>query len=119
MGTLSIHQLGELLRERRGERGIREVAAEVKISPATLSRVERGNLPDLTTFGHICAWLKLDPGEILQIQPNRGTAANQDQGIVATAHFRAGQTTSPKLAKALAELIIVAQQKLAMPATTD
>lgn len=113
MGTLTLHQLGEVLRERRGSRGIREVAAEIAISPATLSRVERGHLPDLNTFGLICKWLEIDPAEVLQINPRRENPAAPNQGISANVHFKGGQTSSPALAKALAELIISAQRKLA------
>jgi len=51
---LTIHSLGRLALDRRGDRGIRAVAEEIGISPATLSRVERGKLPDLDTFGKMC-----------------------------------------------------------------
>lgn len=114
MARLSLHQLGERLRQERGSRGIREVAAELGVSPATLSRVERGNLPDLDTFGKICRWLKVDPAEVLGVQVPDGRLRGAREGrIVATAHFRAGQTTSPRLATALAEMILAAQDMLA------
>src|SRR5205809_6297369 len=65
---LHLHQMGPLVRERRGERGIREVAADIGISPATLSRVERGKLPDLDTFSKLCRWLQVDPAEVLGVE---------------------------------------------------
>ena len=62
---MSILKLGKIVMERRGEEGIREFAKKLGISPATLSRVENGKLPDLETFSKICDKLGLDPSEIL------------------------------------------------------
>lgn len=111
MARLTVQQLGERLRRERGERGIREVATEIGVSPATLSRVERGNVPDLDTFGKLCRWLRVDPGEVLGVDIPRDESPSD--GVTATAHFRADQITSPELAKALAELILAAQRMLA------
>ena len=114
MARLSLHQLGERLRQERGSRGIREVAAEIGVSPATLSRVERGNVPDLDTFAKICRWLKVDPAEVLGVEVSEGPGRGARQGRrEATAHYRAGQTASPQLASALAEMILAAQDMLA------
>ena len=65
---MSLLSLGKLLTERRGGRGVREFAKEIGISPATLSRIENGKLPDIETFSKICSYLKLDPAEILQVE---------------------------------------------------
>jgi len=54
MPRLTLQALGRKLLDKRGNRGIRDVAQEIGISPATLSRVERGYLSDLETFGKIC-----------------------------------------------------------------
>lgn len=111
MAKISLHQLGEKLRRERGERGVREVAKEIGVSAATLSRVERGKLPDLKTFGKICEWLEFDPAQVLGL---KGQARNivADEGVTATAHLRADQTTSPELARALAEMILAADRML-------
>lgn len=63
----SLETLVERLKERRtaGGLGLRVAAKLIGISPATLSRVERGSLPDLETFRKICRWLEIDPGMIL------------------------------------------------------
>jgi len=73
--------------------------------------VERGNLPDLDTFAKICRWLGVDPAEVLGVPAERNAATGLGE-ITATAHFKAGQTTSPELAKALADLILAAQRML-------
>lgn len=107
MAKMTIAQLGKRLSDQRGIRGLRDTAKEVGISPATLSRVEHGNIPDLETFAKICRWLQIDPAEVLGVEIDR-TKKNisQDGVIAATAHFKAEQTPSPDLARALAELIL-------------
>lgn len=112
MPKLTLHQLGDKLRKKRGGTGIREAARVIGLSPATLSRVERGNLPDLDSFAKICQWLQIDPAEVLGIEIKRTPSKLAPDDIVATAHFRADKTPSPKLAKALADMIIAAQEKL-------
>lgn len=47
--------------------GVRKAANESGISAATLSRVQRGNEPDLKTFRKICLWLEMDPAVLLDI----------------------------------------------------
>lgn len=37
--------------------GMRECASEIGISAATLSRIERGKMPDLMTYAKVCKWL--------------------------------------------------------------
>jgi transcriptional regulator with XRE-family HTH domain len=78
------------------------------ISPATLSRVENGNLPDLETFSKICDRLDLDPSEFLQLEKQ---AKEADPGS-ASVHFRADVQLSASAAKDLAQLIIAAQKHM-------
>lgn len=111
MATTSIQALGVKLRQAREGRGIREVAREIGISPATLSRVERGFLPDLETFGKICKWLSIDPGEVL------GVSSKSSSTSKVSVHFRKDQALAPKTAQALAQMILAAQR--AMMATEE
>lgn len=37
-----------------------DVCGEIGISKATLSRIERGSLPDIETFIKICNWLQVE-----------------------------------------------------------
>jgi transcriptional regulator with XRE-family HTH domain len=107
MAKLTLRTLGRKLLEKQGDRGVRETAAEIGISPATLSRVERGYLPDLETFGKICRWLEIDPGEVLGIKVAAGPAAPK-----AAVHFRKDREIAPRTAQALAKLILAAQRAL-------
>jgi len=111
---MTLLRLGALLRERRGGRGIREVANEIGISAATLVRLEGGRVPDLATFQKICLWLKINPAEVLDIPTD---AASQDSlepvNLAAAVHLRADRTLPPKAAEDLAKLIVVAHRELA------
>lgn len=72
--------LASLLYERRTEASqrnpskrivhstLRDVAKETGISPSTLCRIERGEMPDLETFRKLCIWLGVSADEILGIR---------------------------------------------------
>ena len=111
MSRTTLQNLGSIVRERRGGSGLREAAREIGTSPATLSRIETGKLPDLTTFGKLCRWLDIDPSELLGVQ--RPHEAPGSQPRVAVGHLRANREISPNTARALANVIIHAQRMLA------
>jgi len=112
---MALFGLGKMLMERRGSRGVREVASEIGISPATLSRVEGGKLPDLLTFQKICAWLKVDPAEILKIplERTKNTGVDPVFDQVAAIHFKADSTLTQQAATDLSFLILAARKELA------
>lgn len=98
-----MEELSLKVKQKRGGRGVREVAAEIGISHMTLLRVEAGKQPDLKTFGLICKWLELDPSVILGL---RKTKMNTQALAMPQAHFRAEKTMTPATAQHLAELIL-------------
>lgn len=106
MAKLTLSALGSKVATKRGARGIRETAKEIGTSPATLSRIERGHLPDLETFRKICQWLVIDPGEVLGIKPLKSTRAP------ILVQFKKDATVSPETARALAEMVLAAQRAL-------
>lgn len=106
-----LEQLGQKLLIHRSGRGIREVAKEIGVSPATLSRVERGYMPDIETFRKICNWLEVDPGQILGSKPRVTTTP------VAAVHFRKDQAIAADTAQALAKLILAIQQNVMVSET--
>lgn len=101
----SLRSLGTLVARKRGKVGIRATAREIGVSPATLSRVENGQLPDLENFTKLCQWLEIDPSTVLgfSTQGGRPTAA---------VHFRSRQTMTVETAAALQDLILAAQRML-------
>ena len=102
----SLKSLGQLVAAKRGKVGIRATARAIGLSPATLSRVENGHLPDLANFTKICRWLEVDPARVLGFEPNKLGRP------VAAIHFRSQATVSLPTAGALQELIIRAQRML-------
>lgn len=112
MPRRTLESLGTIVRERRGHRKLREVAKEIRISPATLMRVESGRIPDVGTFGKICVWLEMDPGSFLGF--NRGAEgdaqvrSDPSAPLSISAHFKADQVPRPETVKALATLILLA-----------
>lgn len=106
MAKIALHTLGHLIEEKRGGLGIRATAKKIGISPATLSRVQNGKMPDLETFRKICNWLEIDPGEML------GTRHTQHSPPLATVHFRKDDAVEQETAESLAELILHAQRAL-------
>lgn len=106
---MNILKLSKLLTEKRGERGVREFAREIGISAATLSRIERGKLPDIETFGKLCSVLKLNPADILEIEDFQAQPDVPSPLAVAAVHFKADAHYSPEAAQDLAALILAAQ----------
>src|SRR5437879_624521 len=71
MPRTPLESLGAMVKARRGERRLREVAAEIGIGVATLMRVENGRIPDVATFGKLCRWLDVEPGTFLGFEKKR------------------------------------------------
>ena len=106
MAEINIHNIGLALKEKRGGDGIRDIAAQIGVSPATLSRIENGKLPDLETFPKLCRWLGVDGGAVLGCTQRR---ASSTIGSVSF-HLKADRNLNLKTASALANLIMTAQK---------
>jgi transcriptional regulator with XRE-family HTH domain len=105
MPRLSLSNLGAMVKKRRGASKLREAAAEIRISAPTLLRVESGRLPDLDTFGKICGWLQVDPGDFLGHPSQQPTAAPTETTI--SAHFKAEKLPEPETLNALARMLLL------------
>lgn len=104
--TLNLKGFADKIKEKRGDAGIRVTAEEIGVSPSTLSRIERGYLPDLEIFKLICDWLGVNPGDIL------GSRVETKRVSLPAVHFRKEPTTKEDTAKHLAQMIIHAQAAL-------
>jgi len=71
---LDIQSLARLARNKRGNKGLRAIAQECCISASTLSRVEREQVPDISSFIALCDWLELSPARLFK------HSADQQQG---------------------------------------
>ena len=110
MTKATLSNIGQLLRAERGNRGIREVARDIGISPATLSRIETGKLPDLKTFSKICGWLKIDPAEFLGCKTEAKPVGLSETSMAV--HLRAEKNLKPEAAKALTDMILIAREMI-------
>jgi len=109
MAKRTLGSLGTLVKEARGSRKLREVAAEIGISPPTLMRVENGRTPDIATFAKICMWLKIDPRELMGMDISKDEkGSNQAGETYVSAHLRGDRTPYQETLKALGSMIALA-----------
>lgn len=88
---------GARVAAKRGAVGVRAAARDAGISPATLSRIENGHIPDIETFEKLCRWVGADPGEFLD---------GATQEALGTVQFKKVDAVSPETAKALGDLVL-------------
>ncbi len=98
---LDITQLGQLLRERRGQLSIRQAAAEADVSFSTFSRVESGAHPDLATFTRLCAWLGASPSKFFTPIVERELSPLEE----AITHLRADPRLTPENAGRISSML--------------
>jgi transcriptional regulator with XRE-family HTH domain len=79
---------------------LRDLADEIDVSLNTLSRVERGYLPDLRNFQRIVDWLEV-PAEIF-LEPSRDELTTPE---VIARHLRSDQRLSRDAASKIAGLV--------------
>lgn len=106
-GQMSLKDLGPMVLKKRGSMGVRAAAAEIGIGSATLSRIERGKLPDVETLGKICDWLDVDPAHFIGSKKPM-----QDQGSVKVqVAFKKETAISHETSVALGRLIQAANEQ--------
>jgi transcriptional regulator with XRE-family HTH domain len=105
MPRYPIEALGPLLRQRRRalRRSLRDLADEIDVSFNTLSRVERGHVPDLNNFRKIVAWLGL-PIDAFSIVDDDRVEALDTPAVIAT-HLMADPNLGPDDAAHLAKTL--------------
>lgn len=105
MARRTLESLGRLVREKRGEKRLRETAKEIGISAPTLIRIEAGRIPDVATFGKICTWLGVDPGEFIGGPQPAKSKSKLDGPIEVSVHLKAHREPDRKTLAALSEMI--------------
>ena len=63
--------LATAVRSHRHNMGVRAAASEIGISPTTVTRIERGGVPDIPTLEKICVWLGEDPDQFTGVRSLR------------------------------------------------
>jgi transcriptional regulator with XRE-family HTH domain len=104
MQSINIQSLAQMIKSKRGDRGLRETAKEIgDVSVSTLSRVENGNLPDIDTYMKLCKWLDVSV-DFFATQ----TQSSESKKNVVVANLRADKTLSQDMAEALIKMIDLA-----------
>lgn len=105
MPKYSLANLGAMVKKKRGSRKLRETANDIGISAPTLLRIESGRMPDIETFGKVCTWLTVDPGDFLG-KPIQQTAKATTEPTI-SAHFKADKAPEPATLHALARMLLL------------
>jgi transcriptional regulator with XRE-family HTH domain len=112
MPKYPLSALGAMVRKKRGAKKLREVAKEIAITAPTLLRIEAGRVPDVATFGKVCVWLGIDPGDFLGHPSKSEKKADQvEPPIRVSAHFKADRLPLPETANALARMLLFVAEK--------
>jgi transcriptional regulator with XRE-family HTH domain len=107
-------ELGARLRERRARSGLslRAAGAEAGVSYATLSKIEAGHLPDLTTYRRLVAWI--DPAPVVDDPEPTGEVAEATIEAV-TMHLQRDPALTPDDADRIAMVVRELYSALAQP----
>jgi DNA-binding Xre family transcriptional regulator len=120
---LTLSALGKLVRDRRGALRLRDAAKQIGISAATLMRIESGRVPDVETFGKVCRWLNIDPGDFLGFdataRANAGSSSSAEPPLRISAHLRAERLPLPETAAALARMLLFVAERAATGSQED
>lgn len=113
MAKKALVSLGTMVRSKRGTKKLRETAKELGIGSATLMRIENGHVPDVHTFGKVCKWLNVDPGEFLGFE--RDVSIEAGGPIELSVHLRTDKIAKPETLNSLANMILLASKMQPSP----
>lgn len=103
--VLDTSKLADMLKSKRGNKGLRAVATEIgTVSAPTLSRIEQGKVPDVDTFVSICKWLKV-PTDFFIVGQSNNEQSNQERVV---AHLRADKELNKDTVDMLVKMIDMA-----------
>lgn len=104
--TLNTELLASMLKNKRGDKGLRAVADEIgEVSAATLSRIEQGKIPDVDTFIKICKWLGVTTDNFILGGKKTKPVTNKEQVL---AHLRADKELKKETVNMLIQMIDMA-----------
>lgn len=102
------------LRSKRGNRTLRDIALEMDgtVSISTLSRIERGSVPDMATLFALCDWLGIAAPNFISTDFDAGLP---NQAITAVDRIRLILLSSKRFAPDVATALITLVDKLYEP----
>ena len=102
MASIDIEKFAQLVKNKRGNRNLRDIADDIgDVSISTLSRIEQGKIPDLSTYLKICEWLGVTPNEFA-LSKEKEVEDHKEKIFF---HLRADRTLSPEVSEALTKMI--------------
>jgi transcriptional regulator with XRE-family HTH domain len=112
-----VRKLGLLIWQRRRESGesLRDIGPKLRVSPSTLSRIERGTVePDTETLFRICEWLGVSVESIRGAAevPMSGETQSMSTPDAIEVHLRADRDLPPAAANLIAAMVRAAYQEL-------
>jgi len=100
--------LSGMIKEKRGEKGLRDTAVEIGgVSPATISRIEQGKIPDVDTFIKICKWLETSTDTFIINNKSNKEKSNKERIV---AHLRAEKELEKSTVNMLLKMIDLAYE---------
>lgn len=110
---LNTSKLGQMVKAKRGIKGLRAVADEIGgITAPTLSRIERGNLPDVDSFLRICKWLQVPPDNFTFGHNHTVNTSTKDHREEIHAHLRADKNLPKEAADLLIQMVEYAYKSM-------
>ena len=104
--TLNTELLASMLKNKRGDKGLRAAADEIGgVSAATLSRIEQGKIPDVDTFIKICKWLEVTTDAFILDSNNAKPVSTKEHVL---AHLRADKELKKETVNMLIQMIDMA-----------
>lgn len=102
--------VSQRLRLARKQRNLslRDVEREIKVSPSTLSRIERGAAPDLATLNKLIDWLEIDRSAVFHSRPAEPKSVPRKVEVL----LRADKNIDPKTATTLAKIFETAYKEM-------
>lgn len=95
-----------MLKNQRGYKSLRTVAKEIDgVSSITLSRIERGGIPDVNTFIRICKWLGVPTDNFIVGSSKKRIVSTRE---IVIAHLRADRELSKETVTMLITMVDMA-----------
>src|SRR5262249_47121430 len=110
--AVNTERLAALVRDRvAANSNLREAAKEAGVSPATLSRIQRGHTPDIDALLALIRWLRIPIEEVLADPPDRGAFWGGSTPEKVAVHLAADPALSPQSAELLARVFTAIYQE--------
>ena len=111
--TLDVDALYAALdrKRRAADLSWRDVAAALKITPSTFTRMAQGRRPDVDSFASLLRWLRM-PAESFMQPRQRGAGKEAEPLAMISSYLRSAPNVRPEDAEALEDILQAAYKRL-------